>query len=286
MRDQHFAVLSMPYSDVEQGAKPPLAGLLGLEVAERFIVRLDYRAGTLSLLPLTAMPACRSGWRPIRFTYDMPAVDAVLDGRPASFTVDTGNNGGLLLYRYWMQAHGVAPQYDHGIQTLSYGAGGASSNWISYGKSFRIGKAGIDHPMIRTTDDKGGVALSQSEAGNLGTNLLANYKIIFDYGRSRGCFDYVPGYQPLPFNRAGLRAIKEDPGSFLVTLVNAGGPADQAGLRKDDRIVAVDGVPAIRLGEGDLAVVLTRPPGSSISLQYQRAGQAREAIFTTREMLK
>jgi hypothetical protein len=286
LRDQHFFVLSLPYSDVEQGAQPPLAGLLGLEVAERFIVRVDYRAGTLSLLPRTATPACRSGWRPIRFTYDMPAVDAQLDGRSASFTVDTGNNGGLLLYRYWLQTQGVEGRYDRGEQSLSYGAGGASNNWVSYGKTFNIGKPVIARPMIRTTDDKGGVALSKSEAGNLGTNLLANYTITLDYGRSRGCFDYVPGYRPLPFNRAGVRAIKDNPESFLVTLVNAGGPADHAGLRKNDRIIAVDGVPASRLGDGDLTLAFTRRPGRQISLRYERAGQAHETVITTREMLE
>lgn len=279
-------MLSLPYTDVEQGAKPPLAGLLGLEVAERFIVRLDYRAGTLSLLPRTASPACRSSWRPIRFTYDMPAVDAQLDGRLASFTVDTGNNGGLLVYRRWMQNQGLEKRYDRGVQSLSYGAGGASRNWISYGQTFRIGKTLIARPMIRTTDDRGGVALSASEAGNLGTNLLANYTITLDYGRSRACFDYVAGYKPLPFNRAGLRAIKEDPEAFRVVLVNPDGPADQAGLRKGDRIIAVDGVPASLLGEGDLALALARQPGSLVSIRYERAGRAMETVVTTREILK
>ena len=286
LRNQHFFVVSLPYSDVEQGAKPPLAGLLGLEVAERFVVRLDYRAGTLSLLPRTATTACPSGWRPIRFTYDMPSVDAQLDGRSASFTVDTGNNGGLLLYSFWLRTQGVEGRYDHGEQSLSYGAGGASNNWVSYGKTFSIGKPVIPRPMIRTTDDKAGVALSESEAGNLGTNLLANYTITLDYGRSRGCFNYIPGYHPLPFNRAGLRAVKDNPESFLVTLVNAGGPADHAGLRRNDRILAVDGVPGSRLGDGDLTLAFTRPPGSHISIQYERTGQAHETVVTTREMLK
>ena len=286
LRDQHFFVLSLPYSDVEQGARPPLAGLLGLEVAERFIVRVEYHAGTLSLLPRAATPACRSGWRPIYFTYDMPSVDAQLDGRSATFTVDTGNNGGLLLYRYWLQKQGIVGRYDQGQQSLSYGAGGASNNWVSYGKTFSIGKPVIARPMIRTTDDKGGVALSESEAGNLGTNLLANYTITLDYGRSRGCFDYVPGYVPLPFNRGGLRAIKDNTNSFLVTMITAGGPADQAGLRKDDRIIAVDGVPASRLGEGDLTLAFTRHPGSRVSLRYERAGLPRKTVVTTREMLK
>ena len=52
------------------------------------------------------------------------------------------------------------------------------------------------------------LGLSVSEAGNLGVNILADYTITFDDGRSRVCMDYVPGYAPVPFGRAGLRAIK------------------------------------------------------------------------------
>ena len=286
LRDQHFYVLSFPYSNVEQGSKPPLAGLLGLEVAERFIVRLDYRAGRITLLPRSANPACGSGWRAIRFTDDMPTIEAVLDGAPAAFTVDTGNNGGLMLYRHWMKSHGLQPRYDRGVEALSYGAGGASRNWVSYARSFAIGKPTIARPMVRTTDDKGGVALSISEAGNLGTSLLANYSITFDYSRSRACFDYVPGYQPVPFNRAGLRAIKDNPQSFLITLVNEGGPAWNAGLRKDDRLVTVNGKPARELGSGELTLAFTQAPGSRVTLRYERAGVVHHALLITREMLK
>jgi hypothetical protein len=101
MRDQHFLVLPLGYSNVEQGAKPPVAGLLGLEVIERFIVRIDYRAGRMTLLPRSAEPTCASGWRGIRFSEDMPTIEGTIDGRAAPFTIDTGNNGGLMLYRAW-----------------------------------------------------------------------------------------------------------------------------------------------------------------------------------------
>src|SRR5580658_2454929 len=52
MRDQTFTVLPMSYATVEQGPRPPLAGILGLEVFERFAVRLDYLGKTLTLEPL------------------------------------------------------------------------------------------------------------------------------------------------------------------------------------------------------------------------------------------
>ena len=285
LRDQHFAVLSLPYASVERGARPPFAGLLGLEVLERFVVRLDYRRGALTMLPRNAATTCRSGWRAIRFTDDMPTIQAALDGRSAPFTIDTGNNGSLQLYRHWLESRGLGHRYDRGVETLSYGAGGASRNWVSYASSFRISGEPIRYPMVRTTDDRGGVALSVTEAGNLGTSLLANYTITFDYARSRACFDYVPGLRPFPFSRSGLRAIKEAPDHFLVTLVNEGSPAWQAGLRAGDRITAIDGVDAHDLGGGDLSEAMTQPIGTRVMVRYQRGSSGTTVPVVLRELL-
>jgi hypothetical protein len=173
MRDQAFSILDLGYSSLERGAQPPLAGLLGLEMVERFIVRLDYRAGKMTLLPRDQAVACNSGWVAARFTDDMPTIEAQLDGIRAPFTIDTGNNGSLQLYAHWLQQAGVAARYNRGVEAVSYGVGGASRNWVSYAQSFAVGGGTVRYPMVRTTDDKGGVALSVSEAGNLGTNILA-----------------------------------------------------------------------------------------------------------------
>jgi len=285
LRDQAFSILDLGYSTFERGAQPPLAGLLGLEVVERFIVRIDYRAGKMTLLPRDQAVACSSGWVAARFTDDMPTIEGQLDGIRAPFSMDTGNNGSLQLYAHWLKQAGVAARYNSGVEAVSYGAGGPSRNWVNYAQSFAIGGGTVRYPMIRTTDDKGGVALSVSEAGNLGTNILANYTITFDYGRSRVCMDYVPGYAPVPFSRAGLRAIKTDPETVLVSFVNDGGPAAQAGLRKNDKLLSVDGRSAHELGGGEVTRAFTQPPGTRVRVRYARDGQERDAEIVLREML-
>ncbi|MEO5866334.1 MAG: aspartyl protease family protein [Sphingomonas sp.] len=285
LHDQHFFVLSLGYPNMEQGAKPPLAGLLGLEIAERFIVRMNYRAGTLTLLPRDTPLACRGNWQTVRFTDDMPTVTGSLDGTPAAFTIDTGSTGALQVYDHWARRHNVAERYRHGVETLSYGAGGASRNWVSHGGEVRLGDATIRKPLVRITDDKNGIAQSITEAGNLGTGILAHYTLTFDYARSQVCFDYVPGYVTEPFNRSGMRAIKIDPDVFAVSLVNPGSPAALAGLRKDDLIVSVEGRSARLLSGGDLSRILTRTPGTRVKLDYLRDGNIHHAEIALREML-
>lgn len=285
MRDQAFSVIDLGYPSMERGDQPPLAGLLGLEVVERFTTRLDYRAGTLTLLPRDRPVACRSGWITTRFTDDMPTIEAVLDGIRAPFTIDTGNNGSTMLYAHWVGEHGLAARYAHGVEAVSYGAGGASHNWVSYAQSFTVGNGTVRHPMVRTSDDKGGVSLSVSEAGNLGTDTLANYTITFDYERSRICMDHLPGYVRVPFSRAGLRAIKIDRETILLSFVNEGGPAAQAGLRKEDTLLSVGGRAAASLSGGDLTRIFTQPPGTRVAVRYSRKGVAGDAQITLREML-
>jgi S1-C subfamily serine protease len=97
--------------------------------------------------------------------------------------------------------------------------------------------------------------------------------------------DYVPGYVPVPFSRAGLRALKSDPETILVSFVNDGGPAAQAGLRKGDKLLSVDGRSAHELGGGDLARAFTQPPGTRVRVRYARDGQERDAEIVLREML-
>ncbi len=285
MRDQFFYVIDLGYGAMERGDRPPLAGLLGLEVVERFIIRLDYRAGQLTLLPRDRPVPCASGWMPTHFTGDMPTIEAEFDGIRAPFTIDTGNNGAIVLYAHWLRQQGVVDRYSRGIEALSYGAGGASRNWVSYAQSFRVGGGNVRNPMVRTSDDTGGVSLSVSEAGNLGTHTLANYTITFDYERSRICMDYVPGYNPIPFNRAGLRAIKTAPETILLSLVNEGGPAARAGLRRDDRLLMVDGRSARALSGGDLTRAFTRAPGTRVTVRYLRDGQEHDTEIELREML-
>ena len=287
MRDQHFYVIPFPYGSMELGASPPAAGILGLEVFERFTVRINYRDGELTLMPRDTIVPCSGTWEPVRFTDDMPTITARLDGIPAPFTMDTGNNGTLFLYRHWMQQKGVASRYARGAETVTFGAGGPSHNWESYAKSFSIGAGpAIAKPRVRTTDDRAGVAMSVSEAGNLGTDLLANYTLTFDYSRSRVCVTYVPGYQSSPFNRSGMRATKEAPDHFRVMLVSGGSPAWVSGLREGDLISAVNGKTAQTMSGGDLSLALTQPPGSKVTIQYSRKGVAAVAIIVLKEILK
>ena len=69
------------------------------------------------------------------------------------------------------------------------------------------------------------------------------------------------------------------------SFVNGGGPAAQAGLRKNDKLLSVDGRSARELGGGELTRAFTQAPGTRVRVRYARGGQERDAEIVLREML-
>ena len=78
---------------------------------------------------------------------------------------------------------------------------------------------------------------------------------------------------PAAAEQAGL------PEGLFVQAVTPGGPAATAGLRAEDVITKIDGMPAtsnIQLQE----LTLTKKPGDTVSIEYTRAGQSATATVT------
>ncbi len=71
-----------------------------------------------------------------------------------------------------------------------------------------------------------------------------------------------------------------EPGQVVVQRVVAGGPADQAGLRVEDRVVAVDGR-RIRSVYQALRPVLKKQPSDQVTLTVERAGDGRQDLLVT-----
>jgi C-terminal processing protease CtpA/Prc len=108
--------------------------------------------------------------------------------------------------------------------------------------------------------------------------MLAHFALDIDYGHGVIWFEPQPGYGEPPFNRAGLRAIKQGPEAFDVVLVSPDSPATAAGLTQGDRILAVDGKPAPELSGSDLRAKLLQPVGTAVRLEVQRGSEAKRQI--------
>ena len=123
LHDQHFYVVDLPYGVTEQGLSGPVAGILGMELLERFAVEFDYGKQTLTLLPAGApLPGQPQS---LLFSQDIPLTDGAFDGHSGIFSLDTGNMGAVALQGPWMREQKLEKAFALGTTFTMLGAGGA-----------------------------------------------------------------------------------------------------------------------------------------------------------------
>lgn len=279
LKDQYFSVIPFTWDTVERGPRTPLAGLLGLDIFERFIVRIDYRRAVLDLIPNGTPIACTGEQLPIRFEDDSPEVEGTLDGVAGIVSIDTGNGGSTVVQGVWAARSGLAERLKRGVETVSFGSGGVSRNWVSEGHVLGLGGQRLSDTAFRYAEDAKGAFSSRTEAANAGYDVLAHYTVTFDYGRSRMCLEPSPGFRPPPMNRSGLGLSKGEPSAFTVVQVRAGSPGALAGIREGDKIVAINGRAASRLSSRDAFNAVRRAPGTRVRMRLRRGETDQDVSF-------
>lgn len=84
-------------------------------------------------------------------------------------------------------------------------------------------------------------------------------------------------YSQIEGNFVGLGVeLKADKGALLIVHVIPGSPAERAGIKDGDRIVAVDGRSTEELSTDEAAAMLTGEEGTAVRVVAETAGQRRE----------
>jgi carboxyl-terminal processing protease len=79
--------------------------------------------------------------------------------------------------------------------------------------------------------------------------------------------------------------LEADGEEFRITQVTAGGPADLAGLRSEDRLVAVDGVATAGRSQSDVVHALRGPIASSVEVTVRRPSLVQNRSFRLQRTL-
>jgi putative serine protease PepD len=117
------------------------------------------------------------------------------------------------------------------------------------------------------------IATTGGVFGGGGGNIGVGFAIPMEQVRSTATQILDEGHAEYPVIGASIRTGAEQEGA-MVTDVPSGTPAADAGLRKGDRIVGVDGDP-VADGESLIVSIRNHRPGESIELTLRRDGDER-----------
>ena len=287
LRDIAFGVISLADSPQVFGAKP-VDGIIGGVVFEAMVVKHDYIRRILTFT------------RPDKFTYSgpgmivhferprqIPVVEAELDGVPGKFGVDTGARSALLLYGPFCSQNKLQEKYDARLEGVTgWGMGGPVRSLLARARELKIGDVEVRDFVIRLSTQKTGLTTSSAMAGLIGPDVLSQFDVTFDYGRSRIIFEKNKNYgRRDSYDRAGVW-MGQAGKNFTVVDVIAGGPGQEAGVKQGDTILAIDGkstdrmvLPEVRDGMRRRAV------GDKVSLLLESGGKRHTAVITLRDLV-
>lgn len=267
------------------------AGFLGLEVAQRAVVRIDYAHQTMTLTrPSAFKPPPRAVALPLKFDAHHPVIDASVDGIPGEFAVDTGADNALTLMAPFARAHGLDQKYAGARRKTTTGVGGQSTNLLTRTGALRMGGVTVERPVTMISTDERGVAASPWTAGNIGGDVLRRFTVTLDYPhrmlylepRAADAADTGAA----DFDRSGLDVAPAADGSIVVSSVMPDSGAAAAGVRVGERVLAIDGVDVHALTLPALRQRLRGPAGSVVVLSVAgENGKPRELRLLLRDLL-
>jgi hypothetical protein len=272
-------VMPFRFARLERGPRPPKAGWLGLELFERFAVTMDPQARRLTLRPLPAAIDPKGARIPVFFDEDAPLIFCRIAGHPGVCMIDTGNAGYTIIEANWAKRVGLAPNPRASIN--EGGGWRAGRATLAFGP-FTLPREIVDYapPAARGSESTTTVAAILSE------DVIRRYVMTVDYDEHAAWFEPIPDARALPYDRCGLEVEKQPDGLFTVADVIPGSPAEAAGLRKGDRILAVNGQPSSTFSAADFYALNAAAVGTLRSYHIVDPTGARRTIdLRLRELL-
>lgn len=278
MTDQPVRVRKLSAEANDRSPNPPRAGILGLELFERYIIAIDRQEKTVTLSRFGSMPHPKGTPVPLVFAEDAPLVAGSYQGRPGDFMLDTGNAGATIIEDCWAAPLGLTQALATGTPR---GDARYSKGDVALGP-FRLSGELVSYygPALR------GSEYTRAVAGIYGEPLLSRFDATYDYSRGTVWLDRIPDAQPVPFDRSGLTLTKADGGALTVAAVMPDSPAEAAGFKKGDRVTAIDGKPASAMSRADAAALLRGKVGSRIVLGGRFGDKDGTKSLILREMIR
>lgn len=282
----HKVAYVVAFGDLDERTGHRIDGVIGADLFQGYVVEIDYAQSQVSLFEPKRYRYTGSGEAiPISLVEGRPFVRAGLDvgGRriTAKALIDSGDGATLALHTPFVASHGLPRRGQATIADAAYGVAGESRQLLVRLDRLRIGRFVLRRPVVALARATSGTLADPSFDGSIGGEVLRRFRVVFDYTRRRVHLERNAAFGA-PFevdaSGLGLRAGRPDYTRIEVDRVSEPSPASTAGLRKGDRLIALDGRRGVSLADFEAAF---RIPGRAFLLVVERGGFEFQTTLST-----
>ncbi len=273
-------VLMEDVFDLSMRMGMPVHGIIGYDLFRNFIVRINYHTKTLTLYrPDTKLQLPRKGEvYPLQIENTKAYVEAAVkqhngDTINVKLVIDTGASHSVSLYLPTDERLQLPPKVMEAY--LGRGLSGDINGKVGRINSFRLGKYELQNlPASYPDEESIQAALSLANRnGNLGSDILKRFTVIFDYPHKRMVLVPNRKYkEPFYYNLTGFEISTPLPGAnlYVVSHVINDSPAEQSGLLPGDQLVYINGRDCKQLALDELLKLFDSKPGRKVRLKLRR----------------
>lgn len=236
----------------------PIHGLIGYELFNSFIVKINYYTSTLRLYSPSVRYVPRKGYKiPITIEDHKPYLTADISTTPGKETkvkliIDTGAGHPISL-----ETDSFSQPYKVPVPNiranLGVGLTGAINGYMARIPYIKLGKYQLKNIISAFPDykDAAGKFTSVNRNGNMGNTILRRFHVVFDYNSH--CIYLKPNprfRESFEHDMSGIELAQSPPDykRLYIARIEPGSAAEEAGLREDDVILSVNLKPVNEMG--------------------------------------
>jgi predicted aspartyl protease len=258
----------------------PVHGIIGYDIFRNFIVKINYSSRMITLYrpDLDIKVPKRGEVYPLYIENNKAYVDAGVrqyngDSIKVRLVIDTGASHSISLYLPTDERLQLPPKVMEAY--LGRGLSGDISGKIGRINGFWLGKYELqDLPASYPDEASIKAALNLSNRnGNLGSDILKRFTVIFDYPHERMMLVPNKKYrEPFYYNMTGFEISTPLPGAnfYVVSHVTEDSPAKLSGVEPGDQLININGRDCRELALEELLEMFDTKPGRKMRIKLKR----------------
>jgi hypothetical protein len=222
-------------------------GIMGYSILSRYTIYIDYDTEMISVYTKGNLTYPRGGLLLHPSLTLIPIVSAELrNGKGLwnnRYYFDTGAGMCLLLSKQFVQDSTILSSRKRQrkvIETEAQGLGGKMSMDITTIQEFKLGTFTFRNVPVYLFDDVSNITAYPFLGGMVGNDLLRRFNLFLNYGKKEIYMVPNSHYRdPFDYSYTGLVIYQID-GQIEITDIIKGSPAEKAGFKKGDKLIAIN----------------------------------------------
>lgn len=261
-------------------------GIIGYSVFSRYIIKVNYDSAKIEFWTKGTMKYPRGGHLLRPSITSLPVQTAKVKDESAvetRFLIDMGAGLNVLFSRDFINDSSLLRKNRKLYTKEAEGLGGKVDMHLTVLKELRLGPYKFRNVPVNVFDDEYNVTSYPHLGGLIGNDLLRRFNVIINYEKRE--IHLLPNshfYDAFDYSYSGLELYLIN-GRILIGDVATGSPAEKAGLREGDVVVAINKnfIQNISLYKSAL-----QNANEGVTIIIMRDGQLQEFKFKVKNILK